>query len=61
MLFGDEWRELFEKEVGGAVEGAARVCEYLTSAGPTLLLPIGEAMVTYRYFSPEKPTIHNIQ
>ncbi|XP_011310124.1 phosphofurin acidic cluster sorting protein 2 isoform X2 [Fopius arisanus] len=48
MLFGDEWKELFEREVGGAAEGAARVSEYLANVGPTLLLPIAEAMVTYR-------------
>ena len=49
MLFGDEWKELLEREGGGASEGAARVSEYLASAGTTLLLPIAEAMVTYRY------------
>ncbi|XP_043603743.1 phosphofurin acidic cluster sorting protein 2 isoform X2 [Bombus pyrosoma] len=48
MLFGDEWKELLEREGGGASEGAARVSEYLASAGTTLLLPIAEAMVTYR-------------
>ncbi|XP_015585151.1 phosphofurin acidic cluster sorting protein 2 isoform X2 [Cephus cinctus] len=48
MLFGDEWKELLEREAGGASEGAARVSEYLASAGPTLSLPIAEAMVTYR-------------
>lgn len=48
MLFGDEWREMLEREAGGASEGAARVSEYLAVAGPTLLLPIAEAMVTYR-------------
>ncbi|OAD55030.1 Phosphofurin acidic cluster sorting protein 2 [Eufriesea mexicana] len=48
MLFGDEWKELLEREGGGASEGAARVSEYLTTAGTTLLLPIAEAMVTYR-------------
>lgn len=49
MLFGDEWKELLEREGGGASEGAARVSEYLATAGTTLLLPIAEAMVTYRY------------
>ncbi|XP_063977690.1 phosphofurin acidic cluster sorting protein 2 isoform X1 [Diachasmimorpha longicaudata] len=48
MLFGDEWKELLERDVGGAAEGAARVSEYLANVGPTLLLPIAEAMVTYR-------------
>ena len=48
MLFGDEWKELLEREVGGAMESAARVSEYLASVGPTLPLPIAEAMVTYR-------------
>ncbi|CAK9807625.1 Phosphofurin acidic cluster sorting protein 2 [Anthophora plagiata] len=48
MLFGDEWKELLERESGGASEGAARVSEYLATAGTTLLLPIAEAMVTYR-------------
>ncbi|XP_012153640.1 phosphofurin acidic cluster sorting protein KrT95D isoform X3 [Megachile rotundata] len=48
MLFGDEWKELLEREGGGASEGAARVSEYLAVAGTTLLLPIAEAMVTYR-------------
>ncbi|XP_006617338.1 phosphofurin acidic cluster sorting protein 2 isoform X1 [Apis dorsata] len=48
MLFGDEWKELLEREGGGASEGAARVSEYLATAGTTLLLPIAEAMVTYR-------------
>ncbi|XP_076749461.1 phosphofurin acidic cluster sorting protein KrT95D isoform X2 [Xylocopa sonorina] len=48
MLFGDEWKELLEREGGGASECAARVTEYLASAGSTLLLPIAEAMVTYR-------------
>lgn len=49
MLFGEEWRELLEREASGASEGAARVSEYLATTGPTLLLPIAEAMVTYRY------------
>lgn len=49
MLFGDEWKELLEREGVGASEGAARVSEYLATAGTTLLLPIAEAMVTYRY------------
>ncbi|XP_074103437.1 phosphofurin acidic cluster sorting protein KrT95D isoform X1 [Cotesia typhae] len=48
MLFGEEWRELLEREASGASEGAARVSEYLATTGPTLLLPIAEAMVTYR-------------
>ncbi|XP_053994377.1 phosphofurin acidic cluster sorting protein 2 isoform X3 [Hylaeus volcanicus] len=48
MLFGEEWKELLEREGGGASECAARVSEYLAVAGPTLLLPIAEAMVTYR-------------
>lgn len=48
MLFGDEWKELLEREGGGVSEGAARVSEYLVAAGTTLLLPIAEAMVTYR-------------
>lgn len=48
ILFGDEWKELLERESSGASEGAARVSEYLASAGPTLPLPIAEAMVTYR-------------
>ncbi|KAK0164559.1 hypothetical protein PV328_003174 [Microctonus aethiopoides] len=48
ILFGDEWKELMEREGGGASEGAARVAEYLAIMGPTLLLPIAEAMVTYR-------------
>ncbi|CAG5106742.1 Similar to PACS1: Phosphofurin acidic cluster sorting protein 1 (Homo sapiens) [Cotesia congregata] len=48
MLFGEEWRELLEREASGASEGAARVSEYLLTTGPTLLLPIAEAMVTYR-------------
>lgn len=49
MLFGDEWKELLEREGGDASEGAARVSEYVASAGTTLLLPIAEAMVNYRY------------
>lgn len=48
ILFGDEWKELLEREAGGASEGAARVFDYLTNSGTTLLLPIAEAMVTYR-------------
>ncbi|CAK9822163.1 Phosphofurin acidic cluster sorting protein 2 [Anthophora retusa] len=48
MLFGDEWKELLEREGSGASEVAARVSEYLATAGTTLLLPIAEAMVTYR-------------
>ncbi|XP_076165314.1 phosphofurin acidic cluster sorting protein KrT95D isoform X3 [Ptiloglossa arizonensis] len=48
MLFGDEWKELLEREGGGASECAARVSEYFAVAGTTLLLPIAEAMVTYR-------------
>lgn len=41
MMFGDDWLE------SGA--GAQRVSEYLnTTTGGTLLLPIAEAMVTYR-------------
>lgn len=48
MLFGDEWKELMEREGGGATEGAARVSEYLLASGPLLSLPIAEAMVTYR-------------
>ncbi|XP_076235348.1 phosphofurin acidic cluster sorting protein KrT95D isoform X2 [Calliopsis andreniformis] len=48
MLFGDEWKELLEREGGGASEGAARVSDYLAATGTTLALPIAEAMVTYR-------------
>jgi len=48
MLFGDEWKELLEREGGGSSEGAARVLEYLATANAVLLLPIAEAMVTYR-------------
>ncbi|XP_072754746.1 phosphofurin acidic cluster sorting protein 2 isoform X3 [Anoplolepis gracilipes] len=48
MLFGDEWKELLEREGGGSIEGAARVSEYLATANTVLLLPIAEAMVTYR-------------
>ncbi|XP_012231244.1 phosphofurin acidic cluster sorting protein 2 isoform X3 [Linepithema humile] len=48
MLFGDEWKELLEREGGGSSEGAARVSEYLAMANTVLLLPIAEAMVTYR-------------
>ncbi|XP_015440259.1 PREDICTED: phosphofurin acidic cluster sorting protein 2 isoform X3 [Dufourea novaeangliae] len=48
MLFGEEWKELLEREGGGASECAARVSEYLADAGTTMLLPIAEAMVTYR-------------
>lgn len=48
MLFGEEWKELLEREGGGAAEGAARVSDYLAAAGTTLALPIAEAMVTYR-------------
>ncbi|XP_023245511.1 phosphofurin acidic cluster sorting protein 2 [Copidosoma floridanum] len=47
-LFGDEWRELAEREAAGASESAARVTEYLATSATTLLLPIAEAMVTYR-------------
>ncbi|XP_011642208.1 phosphofurin acidic cluster sorting protein 2 isoform X2 [Pogonomyrmex barbatus] len=47
-LFGDEWKELLEREGGGSSEGAARVSEYLATANTVLLLPIAEAMVTYR-------------
>lgn len=48
MLFGDEWKELLEKESGGSSESAARVLEYVASASTVLPLPIAEAMVTYR-------------
>lgn len=49
MLFGDEWKELFERgEGGGSSEGAARISEYLATANTVLPLPIAEAMVTYR-------------
>lgn len=51
MLFGDEWRELSEREVSNANETVARISEYLVSSNSTLLLPIAEAMVTYRYGS----------
>ncbi|KAL0128861.1 hypothetical protein PUN28_003912 [Cardiocondyla obscurior] len=47
-LFGDEWKELLERESGGSSEYAARVSEYLATANTVLLLPIAEAMVTYR-------------
>ncbi|XP_033228221.1 phosphofurin acidic cluster sorting protein 2 isoform X2 [Belonocnema kinseyi] len=47
-LFGDDWREMIDREGGGGSEVAARVVEYLSSAGSTLLLPIAEAMVAYR-------------
>ncbi|XP_018305402.1 phosphofurin acidic cluster sorting protein 2 isoform X2 [Mycetomoellerius zeteki] len=47
-LFGDEWKELLEREGGGSSECAARVSEYLATANTILLLPIAEAMVTYR-------------
>lgn len=49
MLFGDEWRELAEREVSNVNETVARISEYLVSSNSTLLLPIAEAMVTYRY------------
>ncbi|XP_025990015.1 phosphofurin acidic cluster sorting protein 2 isoform X3 [Solenopsis invicta] len=45
-LFGDEWKEHLERE--GSSECAARVSEYLATANTVLLLPIAEAMVTYR-------------
>ncbi|XP_043673284.1 phosphofurin acidic cluster sorting protein 2 isoform X3 [Vespula pensylvanica] len=48
VLFGDEWKELLEREGGGASEGAARVSEYVAATNSTLPLPIAEAMVTYR-------------
>ncbi|XP_032664421.1 phosphofurin acidic cluster sorting protein 2 isoform X3 [Odontomachus brunneus] len=48
MLFGDEWKELLEREGGGSSEGAARISEYLAAANTVLPLPIAEAMVTYR-------------
>ncbi|XP_076646174.1 phosphofurin acidic cluster sorting protein KrT95D isoform X4 [Halictus rubicundus] len=48
MLFGEEWKELLDREGGGASECAVRVSEYLAVSGTTLLLPIAEAMVTYR-------------
>ncbi|XP_011503606.1 PREDICTED: phosphofurin acidic cluster sorting protein 2 [Ceratosolen solmsi marchali] len=48
LLFCDEWRELLEREGACAGECAARVAEYLASSAWTLLLPIAEAMVTYR-------------
>ncbi|XP_015191775.1 PREDICTED: phosphofurin acidic cluster sorting protein 2 isoform X3 [Polistes dominula] len=48
VLFGDEWKELLEREGGGASEGAARVSEYVATTNTTLPLPIAEAMVTYR-------------
>ncbi|XP_018369659.1 PREDICTED: phosphofurin acidic cluster sorting protein 2 isoform X2 [Trachymyrmex cornetzi] len=47
-LFGDEWKELLEREGGGSTECAARASEYLATANTILLLPIAEAMVTYR-------------
>ncbi|XP_018352868.1 PREDICTED: phosphofurin acidic cluster sorting protein 2 isoform X1 [Trachymyrmex septentrionalis] len=47
-LFGDEWKELLEREGGGSSECAARASEYLATANTILLLPIAEAMVTYR-------------
>ncbi|KAI4490575.1 hypothetical protein M0804_003519 [Polistes exclamans] len=48
VLFGDEWKELLEREGGGASEGAARVSEYVAATNTILPLPIAEAMVTYR-------------
>ncbi|XP_020287388.1 phosphofurin acidic cluster sorting protein 2 isoform X2 [Pseudomyrmex gracilis] len=48
MLFGDEWKEVLEREGGGSSESAARVSEYLAASNTVLLLPIAEAMVTYR-------------
>lgn len=48
MLFGDEWKELLEREGGGSSECAARISEYLATANTVLPLPIAEAMVTYR-------------
>ncbi|EFN82357.1 Phosphofurin acidic cluster sorting protein 2 [Harpegnathos saltator] len=48
MLFGDEWKELLEREGGGSSEGAARISEYIATANAVLPLPIAEAMVTYR-------------
>ncbi|XP_077281116.1 phosphofurin acidic cluster sorting protein KrT95D isoform X3 [Temnothorax americanus] len=47
-LFGEEWKEVLERESGGLSEYAARVSEYLATANTVLLLPIAEAMVTYR-------------
>jgi hypothetical protein len=49
IMFGDEWKELLDAETGDANQAAARVSEYLVSATTALLLPIAEAMVTYRY------------
>ena len=48
MLFGDEWRELVEREGASASESANRVTEFIATTASTLLLPIAEAMVTYR-------------
>lgn len=48
-LFGDEWKEMIDRDGGGSSEVSSRVAEYISSASSTLLLPIAEAMVAYRY------------
>ncbi|XP_043480005.1 phosphofurin acidic cluster sorting protein 2 isoform X2 [Leptopilina heterotoma] len=47
-LFGDDWKEMIDRDGGGNSEVSTRVAEYISSAGLTLLLPIAEAMVAYR-------------
>uniref|UniRef100_A0ABD2VYS7 Phosphofurin acidic cluster sorting protein 2 n=1 Tax=Trichogramma kaykai TaxID=54128 RepID=A0ABD2VYS7_9HYME len=55
-LFGDEWREFAERDSNSSSllmqattnDVANRVVEYLAQADSTLMLPIAEAMVTYR-------------
>lgn len=47
-LFGDDWKEMIDRDGGGNSEVSNRVADYISSAGLTLLLPIAEAMVAYR-------------
>ena len=50
-MFGEEWREIMERESlqGSINDGANRIVQYIAQADSTLMLPIAEAMVAYRY------------
>ena len=51
QMFGEEWREIMERESlqGSINDGANRIVQYIAQADSTLMLPIAEAMVAYRY------------
>lgn len=44
---GDAWRDMMEARAD-AVEAATRVTRYLHNASATVMLPIAEAMLTYK-------------